>query len=154
MSFVSFTSSLKCLLSNKSACSISCLSTVKKHIYHPLYILYKTHNTADKELTPYLGWNRVCFCPKIRISNDKKVQFHLVFKAAYLYPQDMWQDRHMSVNPPFYPEGNILTNIGWIAMIFCPQWLPIHGPQRIMDCIYISPNECGWMDFPNCPIQA
>lgn len=52
MSFVSFMSLLKCLLSNKSACSISCLLTVKKHIYHPLYMLYKIHHSADKGLTP------------------------------------------------------------------------------------------------------
>lgn len=52
MSFVSFMSLLKCLLSHRSACSISCLSTVKKHIYHSLCILYRTHNSADSELTP------------------------------------------------------------------------------------------------------
>lgn len=49
MSFVSFMSLLKCLLSNKPGCSISCLSSVKRPIYHPLYTLYKIHDSANME---------------------------------------------------------------------------------------------------------
>lgn len=48
---------VKSRLSNKPACSISYLSTVKKHIYHPLYAQDKTHDSADRELTPSLGEN-------------------------------------------------------------------------------------------------
>lgn len=57
MSFVSFMSFLMCILYNRSLCSISSLSPVKKHIYHSLYCT-KTHNSVDRELTPPC-WSRI-----------------------------------------------------------------------------------------------
>lgn len=58
MSFVSFMSLLKCFLSNKSPCSISCLSAGKEHIHHPLYTQFKTNRTANRGLTHFTFYSR------------------------------------------------------------------------------------------------
>lgn len=85
VSFVSYVSSLKRLLYYRSARSISRLSAVKKHNYHALLKLWKTHVSTGRGLPP------TCWGGGIMGSLvfDKFSMYgHFILRADIMFPRE------------------------------------------------------------------